>query len=89
MYDERQIVNAIDRMQEFSTRLDGQIEEAKSCADTCIANMEGDVVATEKSQELKGVMENIQAVLSTNVNKIMSRLQHELEVARRIAQSDD
>lgn len=89
MYDESQLEQAIDEVYEFAGELRSTVEMLKSDADSCIVNMEDDVVARNASIQFISVMDRITEILDNDVNKLIADLQEELETAAKIAQEDD
>lgn len=89
MYDESELEQAIDAVYDFASKLRGTLESLKSSADTCVTNMEDDVVAKNASSNLISVLDRITEILDNDVNKLISDLQEELERARRIAQEEN
>lgn len=89
MYDESQLEQAINAVYDFAGKLRSTVDILKSDADSCIVNMEDDVVARNASLQFISVMDRITEILDNDVNKLLADLQEELETAERIAQEDD
>lgn len=89
MYSEQEFEQAIDAIYNFASKLRGTLSLLKSAAETCVINMEEDVIAKNASANLIFIMGRIEEILDNDVNKLMSSLEEEKERAARIAQYDE
>ena len=88
MYSEQEFDQAIEAIQSFASKLSGTLGMLKSGAETCVANMEEDVIAKNASAELISVLGRIEDVLNDDVKKLLSDLEEERAKAARVAQYD-
>lgn len=89
MYSEQEFSQAIDAVYDFASKLRGTIGDLKSCAETCVANMEDDVIAQNASANLISILDRIEEILDNDVNKLLSDLEEERERADKIARYDE
>lgn len=88
MYSEQEFDQAIDVIYKFASKLRATVEQLKSNSETCVANMENDVIAQNASENLISVMNRIEEILNDDVGKLLSQLQEEKNRAEIIAQYD-
>lgn len=88
MYSEQEFDQAIDAVYNFASKLRGTVDGLKTSAETCVANMEDDVIAKNASANLISIMEQIEEILDSDVNKLLSDLEEEKEKAAKIARYD-
>lgn len=89
MYSAQQFEQAIDVVVEFRTKLSATVEQMRTTSETCVANMEEDVIATHASENLIEVLDRIKEILDTQVASLISNLEAEKERAILIAQYND
>lgn len=89
MYSEQEFSQAIDAVYNFASKLRGTVGGLKACAETCVANMEEDVIAQNASANLISILDRIEEILDNDVNKLLSDLEEERERAAKIAQYDE
>lgn len=89
MYSESDFEQAYDALYEFGGKLRATVETMKSEAETCAANMEGDVVAENASKNLVEILDRITEYLDTELNSLLSKLAEEKERAQKLAQDDE
>lgn len=88
IYQEQDVDNAIQALSSFKSRIDELIENMISEAETCKANMEGDVVAEKASADLKNSVESVRSTANSEIDKIISALEGEKAKAQKYSQYD-
>lgn len=86
MYSEQEFSQAYDAVYNFASKLRGTLDSLRSCAETCVINMEEDVIAKKASANLISVLDKIEDILDGDVNKLLADLEKEIERARIIAE---
>lgn len=89
MYSEQEFSQAYDAVYNFASTLRGTLGGLKTCAETCVANMEEDVIAKNASANLISILDRIEEILDNDVHKLLADLEEERERAARIAQYDE
>lgn len=88
MYNESDFNQAYDALYEFGSKLRGTIEGMRLEAETCAANMEGDVNAENASKNLIDILDGITGYLNTELNSLLQKLEEEKERAIKLAQQN-
>lgn len=89
MFSEREFDEALDTLYDFCSQLKAKISTLKDNAQTCVLNMEDDVIAKNASDNLISILDSIEDIIDDHVKPLMEKLDEEKERALKIANYDD
>ena len=85
MFSASQYEEAIQASQKYYTDIWEALEYINTCADACVANMEGDIIAEQSGNELGNKIKKVEVILEEDLKKLIEEMKAEYERAQEIA----
>lgn len=75
MYNDQQYEEAINVVKNFGQKILHEADSLKNSAQNCVSNMGGDEVAKDQADKLKAAMDEIQAIVDNDLNRIVNAME--------------